>query len=115
MAVPATRMRITVSTKLDWLGRRQTHSSSKPSANDTAAPVSFILCAVNRAMRSPMLIFGTVWRLSKFAAHVLGHPSSFVKTTSVGILRIVEVMGATVAGGTCGRRNAPTCLCQRMS
>ena len=35
-------------------------------------------------------------RLSKFAAQVFGNPSSSVKTTSVGILRIVEVMGATV-------------------
>jgi hypothetical protein len=51
------------------------HSSSKPSANDPAAPVFFILRAVNRAMRSPILLFRTVWRLSKFAAgHVrAGH------------------------------------------
>jgi hypothetical protein len=40
----------------------------------------------------------TLWRLSKFAAQIFGKPSSFVKTTSVGILRIVEVMGATVSG-----------------
>jgi hypothetical protein len=44
------------------------HSSSKPSANDPAAPVFFILRAVNRAMRSPILLFRAVWRLSKFAA-----------------------------------------------
>src|SRR5882672_170668 len=74
----------------------QTHSSSKPSANDTAAPASFIFRAVNREIRPPILLLGTVWRLSKFAAQVFGNPSSFVKTTSVGILRIVEVMGATV-------------------
>jgi hypothetical protein len=37
-----------------------------------------------------------VWRLSKFAAHVLGKPSACVSTTSVGMLRIVEVMGAMV-------------------
>ena len=28
-----------------------------------------------RAIRSPMLLFGTVWRLSKFAAQVLGSES----------------------------------------
>src|SRR5580692_10107327 len=47
-------------------------------------------------MRSPILLFGTVWILSKFAAHVLGKPSASVSTISVGILRIVDVMGATV-------------------
>ncbi len=47
-------------------------------------------------MQLPILLLGTVWRLSKFAAQVFGNPSSSVKTTSVGILRIVEVMGATV-------------------
>jgi hypothetical protein len=77
-------------------GMAQIHSSSKPSANDTAAPASFIFSAVNRAMRPPILLLGTVWRLSKFAAQVFGNPSSCVKTTSVGILRTVEVMGATV-------------------
>ena len=71
-------------------------SSFKPSANDTAAPASFIFRAVNRAIRSPMLLLGTVWRLSKFAAQVFGKPSSSVNTTSVGILRIVEVIGAMV-------------------
>src|ERR1700735_2756806 len=34
--------------------------------------------------------------LSKFAAQVSGSPSSSVRTTSVGILRMVDVMGATV-------------------
>src|SRR2546430_13043460 len=43
-----------------------------------------------------MLFLGTVWRLSKFAAQVVGNPSACVRTTSVGILRIVEVIGATV-------------------
>jgi hypothetical protein len=38
----------------------------------------------------------TVWILSKFATHLLGNPSASVSTTSVGILRIVGVMGATV-------------------
>ena len=71
-------------------------SSFKPSANDTAAPASFIFCAVNRAIRSPMLLLETVWRLSKFAAQVFGRPSSSVNTTSVGMLRIVEVIGAMV-------------------
>src|ERR1700722_11762794 len=73
-----------------------THPSSKPSANDTAVPASFIFRAVNREIRPPILLLGTVWRLSKFTAQVVGNPSSSVKTTSVGILRIVEVMGATV-------------------
>src|SRR5258708_13531809 len=34
--------------------------------------------------------------LSRFAAQVSGSPSSVVSKTSVGILRIVDVMGATV-------------------
>ena len=42
--------------------------SSNPSANDTAAATSFILRDVKRVMRLPMLLLGTVWRLSKFAA-----------------------------------------------
>src|SRR5579863_6233530 len=67
-----------------------------PSANDAAAPASFIFRIVNRAMQSPILLLGTVWILSKFAAQVLGNPSSSVRTISVGIRRIVEVMGATV-------------------
>lgn len=71
-------------------------SSFKPSANDTAAPASFIFRVVNLAIRSPMLLLETVWRLSKFAAQVFGRPSSSVNTTSVGMLRIVEVMGAMV-------------------
>jgi len=44
------------------------HSASKPGANDPAAPVFFIFRAVNRAMRSPILLFRTVRRLSTFAA-----------------------------------------------
>jgi hypothetical protein len=48
-------------------------------------------------MQSPMLLLGTVWRLSKFTAQVLGKPSSFVKMTSVGMLRIVDVTGAMVS------------------
>jgi hypothetical protein len=72
------------------------HSPSRPSANDTAAPACCIFATVKRAMRAPMLLLGTVWRLSKFAAQVFGNPSSAVNTTSVGMLRIVEVMGATV-------------------
>lgn len=47
-------------------------------------------------MRSPILPLGTVWMLSKFAAQVLGKPSSFVRMTSVGMLRIVDVIGAMV-------------------
>ena len=47
-------------------------------------------------MQSPILLLGTVWRLSKFAAQVFGNPSSCVKTTSVGILRVEEVMGPSV-------------------
>jgi len=77
-------------------GASTDQSSFKPSANDTAAPASFIFRAVNRAIRSPMLLLGTVWRLSKFAAQVFGRPSSSVNTTSVGMLRIVEVIGAMV-------------------
>ena len=42
--------------------------SSNPSANDTAAAASFILRDVKRVMRSPMLLLGTVCKLSKFAA-----------------------------------------------
>jgi len=37
-----------------------THSSSNPSANDTAAAASFILRDVNRVIRSPILLLGTV-------------------------------------------------------
>jgi hypothetical protein len=33
--------------------------------------------------------------LSKFTAQVVGNPSASVRTTSVGILRIVAVSGAT--------------------
>src|SRR5262245_29864809 len=47
-------------------------------------------------MGAPILLLGTVWRLSKFAAQVLGMPSASVKTTSVGMLRIVDVIGAIV-------------------
>jgi hypothetical protein len=44
-------------------------------------PASFIFRAVNREMRPPILLLGTVWRLSWFTAQVFGNPSSFVKTT----------------------------------
>jgi hypothetical protein len=47
------------------------------------------------------LCFGTVCRLSKLAAQISGKPSSSVKTTSVGMLRIVELMGATVTEFAC--------------
>lgn len=63
----------------------------------------FILCAFSAAMRLPILLLGTVWRLSKVAAHVPGRPSSFVKTTSVGMHRIVNVMGAIVTEFTTDR------------
>jgi hypothetical protein len=44
-----------------------------------------------------MALLGIVWRVSKLAAQVPGNPSSSVNTTSVGMLRIVEVIGATVS------------------
>lgn len=47
-------------------------------------------------MQSPILLLGTVCRLSKFAAQVVGNPSASVRTSSVGMIRIVEVIGATV-------------------
>jgi hypothetical protein len=59
-------------------GTEQIHPSSKPDANDTAVPASFIFRAVNREMQPPILLWGTVWRLSKFTAQVFGNPSSFV-------------------------------------
>ena len=87
---------LTVRDAPDGTAPARIQSSFKPSAKDTAAPASFIFRAVNRAIRSPMLLLGTVWRLSKFAAQVFGRPSSLVNTTSVGMLRIVEVIGAMV-------------------
>jgi hypothetical protein len=61
-----------------------------------ASAASFIFLEVSRAIRAPMLLSGTVCRLSKFAAHVFGNPSASVKITSVGMLRMVDVIGATV-------------------
>src|ERR1700730_14328590 len=61
-----------------------------------ALAASFNFRVVKCEMRSPILPLGTVFRLSKFAAHVAGKPSSSVNTTSVGMLRIVDVIGATV-------------------
>jgi hypothetical protein len=72
------------------------YSSSSARANEIAATVSFIFPDVSRAIRAPMLLLGTVCRLSKFAAHVFGNPSASVKMTSVGMLRIVDVIGAIV-------------------
>ena len=60
-----------------------------------ASAASFIFLEVSRTIRAPMLLLGTVCRLSKFAAHVFGNPSASVKMTSVGMLRIVDVIGAT--------------------
>ena len=40
--------------------------------------------------------FGIVCKLSKLAAQACAIPSSLVNTISVGIPRIVDVMGATV-------------------
>src|SRR5581483_1648092 len=61
-----------------------------------AAAASFIFLEVSRAIRPPMLLLGTVWRLSRLAAQVFGNPSASVKMTSVGMLRIVDVIGAMV-------------------
>ncbi len=44
----------------------------------------------------PRALLGTVWMLSKFAAQMFGKPSPLVNTTSVAMLRIVEVIGAIV-------------------
>jgi hypothetical protein len=63
-----------------------------------ASAASFIFLEVSRAIGAPMLLLGTVCRLSKFAAQVLGNPSALVKITSVGMLRMVDVIGATVTG-----------------
>ncbi len=70
--------------------------SIKASANETAAAACFIFGRDNRVIRSPIWLLGTVWRLSKFTAQVCGSPSSSVSTTSVGMLRTVEVSGAMV-------------------
>src|SRR5882757_220100 len=77
-------------------------SASNPSANEMAFAASFNFRVVKCEMRSPILPFGTVWRLSKFAAHMSGKPSSSVNTTSVGMLRIVDVIGATVTAFNTG-------------
>src|ERR1700733_7201984 len=76
--------------------RLAVHSTSSSSANVSAATASRIFRDVRWAMRVPIWDLFTVWRLSKFAAHVFGKPSASVRTTSVGMLRIVEVMGAMV-------------------
>jgi len=78
------------------IGRQQFHSISSSSANVRAATASSIFRDVRCAMRLPIWLLGTVWRLSKFAAQVFGKPSASVSTTSVGMLRIVEVIGAMV-------------------
>src|SRR5271163_1994875 len=61
------------------------------------APVAaFIFEADRCAIGALKLDLGTVWILSKLAAQVSGRPSWAVSTTSVGILRMVEVIGAMV-------------------
>src|SRR5262249_48907862 len=82
--------------KLSECADSPAQSSSSASANEIAAPASFILFDVSRVMRAPMLVFGTVCTLSKFAAHMLGNPSASVQITSVGMLRMVDVIGAMV-------------------
>lgn len=72
-------------------------STSKPSANEMAAATCVIRANGNREMRAPICIFGTVCMLSKLAQQVFGRPSSFVNSTSVGMLRIVDMIGATVS------------------
>jgi hypothetical protein len=67
-----------------------------PSAKPMAVAAAFILAAERWAIGAPMFAFGTVCMLSKLAAQVSGSPSDAVSTTSVGILRIVDVMGAMV-------------------
>ena len=70
-AWPAQGIALGVQTALRDAGRaRGGAHSSNPSANDTAAAASFILRDVKRVMRSPMLLLGTVCRLSKLAAQV---------------------------------------------
>src|SRR5580658_2768563 len=67
-----------------------------PRAKPMAPAAAFIFDFDRRVISALMFAFGTVCRLSKLAAQVSGRPSSFVSTTSVGMLRMVDVMGATV-------------------
>ena len=48
------------------------------------------------ATRAPILFLETVCRWSQLTAHALDMPSAFSSSTSLGISRMVEVMGATV-------------------
>ena len=61
-----------------------------------ALAAAFIFDVDKCAIGALMFDLGTVWMLSKFAAQVSGRPSFVVSTTSVGMLRMVDVIGAMV-------------------
>lgn len=68
----------------------------KPKAKPIAPAAAFSFDTDKWVIGALILAFGTVWILSKFAAQISGSPSSVVSITSVGMLRIVAVIGATV-------------------
>lgn len=69
---------------------------SKPSAKRTACPTSDILFELKAVIISPIFDFETVCKWSRLTAQSFGTLSLFVRRTSVGILLIVDVIGATV-------------------
>ena len=53
-------------------------------------------CIERCTMNAPIFAFGTVWMLSGFTAQFLNRPLAWLSTTSVGIERMMLVMGAIV-------------------
>jgi len=66
-----------------------------PKAKSRADRNSDIFIGFNVVITGPIFPLETVWMWSRFTAQSLGMPSSFVNKTSVGISRMVEVIGAT--------------------
>jgi hypothetical protein len=71
-------------------------SSRKPSAKKRAERSRSIFSVFNFVISGPIRPRETVWMWSRLTAHSRGIPSVLERGTSVGMSRIVEVMGATV-------------------
>ena len=76
------------------ISARGVHPSA--SANRTAFATCSIFTVERLPTGPPSRLRGTVCKWSQFTAQSRGGPSSFASTTSLGMLRIVEVNGATV-------------------
>ena len=70
--------------------------SSNPSANSMASRTAVKTAGGTVATNERKPSFGTVTRLSRLIAEVVFNPHSGPMTTSVGMPRMVVVIGATV-------------------